>query len=174
MPPPPKTCPKMVLPMSKGGSLCVKDVLQKNFWCQERIPLSALAPARRAAPLPGEAARAPMGWPPTSRWLTSTAALIQNNSGLPQGPLPTLRGRLSLQQNCMGRGPTGGHCWCRRSKAGRKPRARHRTARVHHGPRWCGGGVAACRARAAGAGIRVRDATTISIWLNFFRTLRLG
>jgi hypothetical protein len=50
----------------------------------------------------------------------------------------------------------------------------HRTARVHHGPRWCGGGVAACRARAAGAGIRVRDATTISIWLNFFRTLRLG
>src|SRR5262249_21942953 len=24
-------------------------VLQKNFWCRERIPLSALAPARRAA-----------------------------------------------------------------------------------------------------------------------------
>jgi len=36
----------------------------------------------------------------------------------------------------------------------------------------CGAGVAACRARAAGAGIRVRDATTISIWLNFFGTLR--
>ena len=27
----------------------MKDVLQKNFWCRERIPLAALAPARRAA-----------------------------------------------------------------------------------------------------------------------------
>ena len=31
--------------------------MKKNFQVPERIPLSALAPARRAAPLPGEAAR---------------------------------------------------------------------------------------------------------------------
>src|SRR6516165_6533725 len=44
----PKTCPKMVL-SHKGGSLCVKTFLQKKFWRRERLPLSALAPARRAA-----------------------------------------------------------------------------------------------------------------------------
>jgi ABC-type uncharacterized transport system substrate-binding protein len=37
---------------------------------------------------------------------------IQNDSGLSQGFLFTLRGRLSLQQiDCMGRRPAGGHCW---------------------------------------------------------------
>jgi hypothetical protein len=56
MPPLPKTCPKMVLPI-KGGSLCVKDAFAKKiFWCRERF-----------------------------RWrrLRSATASIQNNSGLP-------------------------------------------------------------------------------------------
>jgi hypothetical protein len=35
MPPLTKTCPKMVLPIR--GSLCVKDVFAKNFWCRERF-----------------------------------------------------------------------------------------------------------------------------------------
>ena len=39
MPPLPKTCPKMV-PSHKGGSLCVKDVLQKNFLVPGEIPLA--------------------------------------------------------------------------------------------------------------------------------------
>src|SRR5215471_19120077 len=43
-----KTCPKMVL-SHKGGSLCVKTFLQKKFLVPGEIPLSALAPARRAA-----------------------------------------------------------------------------------------------------------------------------
>jgi hypothetical protein len=33
-----KTCPKMIL-SHKGGSLCVKTFLQKNFWEPEEIPL---------------------------------------------------------------------------------------------------------------------------------------
>jgi len=71
----------------KGGSLSDgRPFLKKNFQVPERIPLSALVPAHMAAPLPGEAARAPVGWPPTSRRLTSTAAL--NDSGLPMD-LPT-------------------------------------------------------------------------------------
>src|SRR5262245_3674127 len=40
MPPLPKTCPKMVL-SNKGGSLCVKDVLQKNFLVPGKIPRAA-------------------------------------------------------------------------------------------------------------------------------------
>src|SRR4029453_14700540 len=72
MPPLPKTCPKNGLPQ-KGGSLSVKDVIAKKFLVPERIPLSALVPAYMAgAPLPGEAARAPVGWPTFARpprWL---------------------------------------------------------------------------------------------------------
>jgi len=48
MPPLTKTCPKMVLPI-KGVAFCVKDVFAKKFLVPGEIPLSALAPARRAA-----------------------------------------------------------------------------------------------------------------------------
>src|SRR6516225_4176097 len=48
MPPLTKTCPKMVLPI-KGVAFCVKDVFAKKFLVPGEIPVSALAPARRAA-----------------------------------------------------------------------------------------------------------------------------
>jgi hypothetical protein len=72
---------------------------------------------------------------------TLTPVSIQNNSGLSQGFLPTLHGSLSLQQPAAG---TVG-----RLVAIAKPRARHRTARVHHAARRRGGGLAARGARAA-------------------------
>src|SRR5262245_60849279 len=49
MPPLPKTCPKMVSAPQKGVAFLTEDVFEKNFQLRERIPLSALAPARRAA-----------------------------------------------------------------------------------------------------------------------------
>ena len=45
----PKTCPKMVSAPQKGVAFLTKDVFEKSFQLRERIPLSALAPARRAA-----------------------------------------------------------------------------------------------------------------------------
>jgi hypothetical protein len=44
-----------------------EGVFEKKFQVRERIPLSALVPAHMAAPLPGEAARAPVGWPTFAR-----------------------------------------------------------------------------------------------------------
>ena len=73
-----KPAQKWFLPPRKGVAFLTEAFLKKDFQVPERIPLSALVPANMAAPLPGEAARAPVGWPPTSRRLTSTAALIQN------------------------------------------------------------------------------------------------
>src|SRR5215831_19221891 len=49
MPPLPKTCPKMVSAPQKGVAFLTEDVFEKNFQLRERIPLSTLAPARRAA-----------------------------------------------------------------------------------------------------------------------------
>ena len=49
MPPLPKACPKMVSAPQKGVAFLTEDVFEKNFQLRERIPLSALAPARRAA-----------------------------------------------------------------------------------------------------------------------------
>ena len=48
--PSPENLPKNGFCPLKGGSLlCERRFCKKNFWCRERIPLSALAPARRAA-----------------------------------------------------------------------------------------------------------------------------
>jgi hypothetical protein len=44
-------CPK------EGVAFLMEGVFEKNFQVRETIPLSALAPAHMAAPLPGEAAR---------------------------------------------------------------------------------------------------------------------
>ena len=49
MPSLPKTCPKMASAPKKGVAFLTEDVFEKNFQVRERIPLSALAPARRAA-----------------------------------------------------------------------------------------------------------------------------
>jgi hypothetical protein len=51
----------------------------------------------------------------------------------PGAPVRTLQ-RNSCRQG-WGRRPADGHCWRRGPEFGEKPRARHRTARVHHVPR---------------------------------------
>jgi hypothetical protein len=85
------------------------------------------------------------GWRPLSPWIS-----IQNNSGLPKDFLPTLHGSLSLQQPAAGTvGRLVAIAGAAGPKAGEKPRARHRTARVHHASRRRGGGVATCGTRAA-------------------------
>ena len=49
MPPLPKACPKTGFCPKKGVAFLTEDVFEKKFQVRERIPLSALAPARRAA-----------------------------------------------------------------------------------------------------------------------------
>jgi hypothetical protein len=58
MPPVSKTCPKTVTAPEQGVAFLTEDVFEKNFQVRERIPLAALAPARRAAPLSESSARA--------------------------------------------------------------------------------------------------------------------
>jgi hypothetical protein len=55
--PSPKNLPKNGFCPKKGVAFLTEDVFEKNFQVREKIPLSALAPAHMAAPLPGEAAR---------------------------------------------------------------------------------------------------------------------
>ena len=55
--PSPENLPKNGFCPKKGVAFLTEDVFEKNFQVRERIPLSALAPARRAAPLPGEVAK---------------------------------------------------------------------------------------------------------------------
>ena len=55
--PSPENLPKNGFCPKKGVAFLTEDVFEKKFQVRERIPLSALAPAHMAAPLPGEAAR---------------------------------------------------------------------------------------------------------------------
>src|ERR1700745_3907222 len=56
--PSPANLPKNGFCPKKGVAFLTEDFFEKNFQVRERVPLSALAPAHMAAPLPGEATRA--------------------------------------------------------------------------------------------------------------------
>src|SRR5262245_56207496 len=113
MPPLPKACPKTVSAPRKGVAFLRKTFSQKKF-SRERIPLSALVPVHTAAPLPGEAARAPRA------------------SGQPPGDLATPVDSEQFSPTLRTCRPGGASLMVRRTDyKGGSPRVRHTTARIH-------------------------------------------
>src|SRR5262245_32445474 len=112
--PSPKNLPKNGFCPRKGVAFLRKTFSQKNFQVRERIPLSALVPAHTAAPLPGEAARAP------------------HASGQPPGDLATPVDSEQFRPTLRTCRPGGASLMVRRTDyEGGSPRVRHTTARIH-------------------------------------------